>query len=250
MKDNGSFDTIDAFALKAPNEALENYLTLSTYLGSMPDMNDYQKARSVYCWVASNITYDIGALTTKQKTNLHPDKVIAEKKAVCEGYANLFMAMCNHIGVKAWKVDGEARAATFGFHDVHDLSHAWNAVLVEGKYLLVDCTWGAGYVSEDSFIPRFTDYYFLCPPSELVYSHIPAFNQWQLLEHPLSKQDILDLPNITGQFFAQKFEVLQYLHMEEEKVVALTLKVPRNFAIMCQLKEDKEKLKKMFSISQ
>ena len=54
------------------------------------------------------------------------------------------------------------------------VSHAWNAVFINGSWRLLDCTWGAGsYDLDGNFIREINEHFFLTDPDELIYSHFP-----------------------------------------------------------------------------
>ncbi|WP_062465482.1 DUF2510 domain-containing protein [Demequina maris] len=61
--------------------------------------------------------------------------LLVEGTAVCNGYAQAFLAMAEEAGLDAVQVTGSDLAGTTGG------DHAWNKVLVDGEWLLVDVTW-------------------------------------------------------------------------------------------------------------
>ncbi|SEJ45866.1 DUF2510 domain-containing protein [Demequina mangrovi] len=61
--------------------------------------------------------------------------LLVEGTAVCNGYAQAFLAMAHAVGLEAVEVTGsDTGGATGG-------DHAWNKVLIDGRWLLVDVTW-------------------------------------------------------------------------------------------------------------
>ena len=80
-------------------------------------------------------------------------------------------------------------------------NHSWNAVYVDGSWHLVDCHWASRYLrSSDGESSSSTgdsdgnknygfdydDFYFMTVPDEMIYSHLPVDEKWQLLESPWS----------------------------------------------------------------
>ncbi|WP_062528940.1 DUF2510 domain-containing protein [Demequina rhizosphaerae] len=61
--------------------------------------------------------------------------LLVEGTAVCNGYAQAFLAMAEAAGLDAVQVTGSDLAGATGG------DHAWNKVLVDGEWLLVDVTW-------------------------------------------------------------------------------------------------------------
>ncbi len=111
---------------------------------------DRQKVNAIYNWITHNIKYDVKKL---QKVNRKPDEVeivLKKRKAVCDGYSKLFTALCEEAGVKAVTIDGYAKDWMFDNGDQFYIPrHAWNAAYVEGKWHLVEPTWGAGYLTQE-----------------------------------------------------------------------------------------------------
>lgn len=78
-----------------------------------------------------------------------------------------------------------------------DPNHAWNAVQLEGKWYLIDGTWGAGNLdTSNSFQKKFDEHYFLTDPKHFVSAHFPYMDKnmeeskkWQLLKKPISLEE-------------------------------------------------------------
>ncbi|WP_460596724.1 transglutaminase domain-containing protein [Geomonas sp. Red276] len=133
---------------------------------------DRDKAYAAFAWIRSNIYYD-NASKWQRRYGQHggdqsPEGVLAAKRGVCEGMANLFAALTEKMGLPSAVVTGRAS----GFRQE---AHAWNAVKVDGKWGLVDVT----------------RHSFLNPPEDFLNHHFPNDPQWQLLEKPLTYQEWL-----------------------------------------------------------
>src|SRR5262249_21975553 len=61
---------------------------------------------------------------------------------------------------------------------------------------LLDTTSGAGAVGEKGWRKRYADFYFLTPPEQLIFTHLPEEPKWQLLEQPASAQDFVKWPGL------------------------------------------------------
>lgn len=115
-------------------------------------------------------------------------QVLRNKKAVCEGYARLFKAMCNHAGIPARVLTGYARTNFTSRDNRFRSNHTWNAVRIDSNWHLLDITWASGYIAWPSgeFVRHYDDYYFLTPPEKFVQHHYPDDPRWTLLtEQPV-----------------------------------------------------------------
>ena len=76
-----------------------------------------------------------------------------DKKAVCQGYANLFYRLANSAGIDCRIITGRGNSGS-GW-----LDHAWNIVQMDdGKYYCVDVTWDEGRSSHSYFLKGLTEF--------------------------------------------------------------------------------------------
>lgn len=128
--------------------------------------------------------------------------MLARRSTVCDGYANLFCALATRVGLTAEKITGDARGLDFAPAISSPAgNHAWNAVLLQGRWQLLDATWGAGHVLEQHFVREFEPFYFLTPPEQFICSHFPHDPHWQLLATPVSRATFEQWPELKATFF-------------------------------------------------
>jgi transglutaminase/protease-like cytokinesis protein 3 len=108
--------------------------------------SEKEKCRAIFRWISNNIKYEFDVLNNKKECE-DPLLVYKRKKAVCGGYAALFKAMCDEAKIKCLDISGEVLPG-------HD-SHAWNIVLLDGSWYIMDVTWAAGYLSGNLVNPKF-----------------------------------------------------------------------------------------------
>lgn len=173
--------------------------------------NDMQKARAIYDWLTANIRYDSVEWANIVRggdsyTHDHSPLAVLERgTTVCTGYAGLFDAMCASAGLDSTFLIGNVR----GYRGTEDdelvsrVKHAWSAVKIDGEWNLLDATWGAVQEGESpEEASARADYYFLTPPSQMVYDHLPEEETWQLLDDPLPTGRAFSvLPNVKPSFF-------------------------------------------------
>ena len=110
--------------------------------------SDYDKARVLHDWVAENIWYDSDAEMSGIVPPADALTTLRSRKAVCEGYANLYAALLRAAGIPAKTVTGGGLSAgqSGGWTNARmtEENHAWSEVYADGRWLLVDVTWDSG----------------------------------------------------------------------------------------------------------
>ena len=129
------------FTTAAQEAALTNYIrnTVLPQL-SLSGKTTYQKVQAIYNWITTNVKYDYSHLSDPTYLTQYTAYAAAvQKKAVCQGYANLFYRLANDAGVDCRIITGKA------YNGTQTEDHAWNIVRMEdGKYYCLDATWDAG----------------------------------------------------------------------------------------------------------
>jgi tetratricopeptide (TPR) repeat protein len=193
-KGEHDFRAIDRHALKAPPLVEDSVESLAEYL-VRPAKNDLEKTRAIFRWMTDRIAYNAEGFFKKELGDNSPAAVLKSRKAVCQGYSELFEAIGKKAGLDVVLVTGDAKSpfAAGG-------GHAWNAVKIDDKYRLLDSTWGAGYVDgkEQKFIKEFKEYYFLVPAESLIFSHMPRDPKWQLLDKPVTGEEFSKWRDVGG----------------------------------------------------
>jgi Transglutaminase-like superfamily len=106
---------------------------------------DSDKVVAIYQWMFKNLEYDFESIVNERKGLPNPDSfqqpaiAIRRKKAVCDGYAQIFRDLCLLNDVFATCIVGYT-----AFNDLTDSAqvlHAWNAVRVNHNWYLMDVCW-------------------------------------------------------------------------------------------------------------
>jgi hypothetical protein len=224
----------DVHALTAPPEAEAGVEALGRYLALIgPD--EERVARAVYRWVTDRVRYDVAAWRGGGG-EASPEGVLRRRAAVCAGYANLTAALARAAGLHAEIVEGLAKGAGYDPDQPGDkANHAWNSVSINGEWRLLETTWGAGHVAGDAFQPSFSEFYFCPPPEQLLWSHLPDDQHWQLVARPLSRRTFLDRPWLRPPAFALGIQPPAGTTWRLRAPVRVEVTAPRDVAIAAQL---------------
>ena len=90
------------------------------------DLSDYEKIKMVYDYLCFNTVYQ----NSPDDQNIY--STFVSRETVCEGYARGAEYLLQQLGIPCILIEGNA----------NDDSHAWNAVLCDGKWYGMDVTWG------------------------------------------------------------------------------------------------------------
>jgi hypothetical protein len=244
------FRVVDAWARAAPASSARSVEGLALYLNQgMRD--ETEVARAAFTWIADNVAYDLAF----GREWTAPDVVLEGGRAACYGYAALFKSLVEAMGLEGAIIIGHGKGrgyepgqATTRAHD-----HMWNAVKIGGEWRLVDCTWGAGYVDDGGrFVRRFTDHYFLTPPEEFAYDHLPYGPRWQLVASPISNAEYVGRVNVKPPFFERGLRLVshQSVRIETGSHLEVTIGAPPDTALTAALYERDRKLGREYTFAQ
>ncbi|MFC7356415.1 transglutaminase domain-containing protein [Jejudonia soesokkakensis] len=150
-----------------------------------------KKAEAIFYWIASNIEYDTALRldrTLQQEIYTSEEKIIQNvlkrKKALCGGYAFLFQALCQEVGIKAEVIHGYSKKYVRTSKN-RKVDHTWNAVKIDGRWQLLDITMARSQ-SRTGFPDLF---WFGTPPLDFIKSHYPLAIKWALVSRPISFEE-------------------------------------------------------------
>ncbi|MEL7341538.1 MAG: transglutaminase domain-containing protein, partial [Bacteroidota bacterium] len=164
--------------------------------------DDSLQFRAIFCWVTRRIKYDLKAFKNRDLPNPNTKTTLRRRKAVCAGYALLMAELCRSVDIPAFYLSGYTREGDFDpdFPIRYD-DHAWNAVLLKGRWYLLDATWSSmstkvkrkpisnfvraqlGLATIQKVVPvhKPNDDYYLLAPEQMIVDHLPLLPMWQLL---------------------------------------------------------------------
>ena len=210
-----NFSKIDTYARSV--KGITDIGKLSHKL-TQPYHTDLEKTRSIFIWVAENISYDAKEyhvapdqssysklfskidISAKNINELYDQEiakyVLKNKKGICAGYAALFKALCDSSNLKTEIVNGIAKNSAKEIGTAMSENHAWNAVFLDNKWQLLDATWASGSCDDSvkKFTKKFNESYFLTPPNKLIINHFPTDPKWFLFPNPPQLAQFLSYP--------------------------------------------------------
>lgn len=213
---------------------------------------DEQKVRAIYTWVAYHIKYDLKRLRKGKPIPPDPRKVLGRRKAVCEGFTELFAAMCSQAGVACVSVPGYSKGMLYreGQRFLRS-DHVWNAVYINGEWQLLDVTWGSGtvvrkwqlgakvwmkitgrpYLIKLRMKRGLTYRWLHVDPAMMVADHLPSDPIWQLLDTAVAENNFESVLADTVPDQGQVWEppAIEQLPLIREKRAEITGEDARHF---------------------
>ena len=180
----------------AQEAALTNYIrnTILPQL-SLGGKTTYQKVQAIYNWITANVKYDYSHMNDPTYWPQYTAYAAAvQKKAVCQGYANLFYRLANDAGVDCRIITGKA------YNDDGTADHAWNIVRMgDDKYYCLDATWDAGLEPEnyEYFLKGLTSFS-RDHQAETDKLNTPYWTQYQSRTSAADYKQTLPAPSVTG----------------------------------------------------
>jgi len=219
------YNAVDNIVLKYP-KSFSTTEKLAQRI-EMDFTSDYDKARAIYSWIAYNVRYDYAAFLNPPKTQGFSyrteaekqrkiqalndqmiEKAFKSKKAVCEGFTALYQYLASLVGIKCEIVRGDSKTRLVDIGRKNTSSnHAWNMVLIDKKWRLIDVTWGQGYYdsSKGRMVNDFSAVYFDTDPDYFFAKHFPDSESY--LGDKLSKDDFLNGPLIYNKTIEKDYKI-------------------------------------------
>ncbi|KAJ1973913.1 hypothetical protein H4R35_003867 [Dimargaris xerosporica] len=229
------FAKVDKYARNVRyNSSSLSPATLSHKYLTRPFQTNLEKLRAIFTWIVANIVWDrttSGGLGYNESIPSHEAETaqVVLQRRTCrhEGFANLFQAMAEAIGVDAPLVTGYVKSPLDTYHGSYypEPNQSWNVLRLEtGEYRFIDCGSASlaffksnvDFEGTDRSQVRIDDFYFLTKPEHLIYTHYPANLGQQFLEPPLSLPMFWQLPYVRGGYFKHQVRIQNFAGAQAE----------------------------------
>lgn len=247
-RDTG-WENIDVHVLDTPKHLEKSVDALADYFLEVAK-TDAEKARAIYRWLTDRISFDVEILITGEQQLITGQDVLKTRTAVCTGYVILFEELAIAMNLDVHIITGLSKG--YGF-DVRGASeevknHSWIAAQIDEDWMLIDPTWGSGYIDEESdqFVKEFNSFYFFADPKFLTYTHLPLDNRWQLRSRSVSKAEFMDYAVISSHFFGYglRFDDNLSLINKAEGSFSTRFQVPENIVLRPEITYGSEELQR------
>lgn len=147
------------------------------------ETDDYSKIFLLHKWVAENIYYDYDAYRGGESTFYDSASILANRRSVCEGYANLLRDLILAQGIPCMKAstyslgvstNGGSYAVSADEANANISNHAHVEAWADEHWVIMDATWDSNNKYEDGSYNTDTPngfYYFDITPETLALDH-------------------------------------------------------------------------------
>jgi transglutaminase/protease-like cytokinesis protein 3 len=187
------YEKIDKIALDIPENQTKTVKDIAAYI-NLHFKTDIEKSRAIFIWITKNIIYDYENMSNRfyyTTPNELVEKVLNERKGVCQHYSELFNALSNLSGVKSYVIAGYTKQSG----TVDYSTHIWCASLIDSVWYFTDPTWGSGYIQNSKYIQNVNEIYFKANPDQIIKTHMPFDPLWQFSNYPVTNQEFFEDKN-------------------------------------------------------
>ena len=221
-----NFEKVDAKVLQYPRFSRVEDLAHKIENDFSSDLN---KVRAAFFWLTKNIRYNLQEYYNPrqrkyqfrykseeekaQKLQAIKDQLVNNafrtKMGVCEEYAQSFKKICDLLNIDSQVIKGNVRSNANEIGQIESsTNHAWNAVKINGYWIILDATWAAGYEYNGRWIRKFNNYFFNMPKDKIFKTHLPEDQLWVLRFGRMNIQEFYNQPIYSQTFLSLKAELI------------------------------------------
>ncbi|KAJ2781304.1 hypothetical protein GGI15_003248 [Coemansia interrupta] len=204
---------------------------LATMHVGRPFNKPAERVRAAFFWIASNITYDSSAAESNEEFEQQeaPNCVLQRRRSRGPGYAYLFDAMMQALGIECTTVRGYLRQPLDSYQGavLPADNHVWNAVCLDGEFRMVDTACAAKSHPLNAEC-KVDPWFFLASPKDLIFTHFPLAALDQFVDPVVPLPVFWMLPYVRPAYFQSKVKLLNLPHvprieLRDDAVVPLVM---------------------------
>ena len=164
-----------------------------------------------FYYLCTNIKYDINEMNKNEKNlNVIFKNGFANSLQFCK----LFEFMCKKNFLRIKRIEGFCKSKELPHYkkgsDVLKVNHYWNAIYINKEWYFCDLTFGSGGIKKrkESIKDYFSPYYFLTPADNLIETHRPIDDMWQMTKKIIPANQFSNSKELvnSGDFYKQVFD--------------------------------------------
>ncbi|KAK5456826.1 hypothetical protein LTS15_004606 [Exophiala xenobiotica] len=164
---------------------------------------EVQKLTAIFLWCATRLlwyVYEGHGGSSDEPTPIDTAGVINRRGGTSREIAAVVVEMCLAVGIPAHMVRGRLKNSAEAMLKSRETEHWWNAVIVDNEWRFLDVPL-AGTMLPYETSNLVNAWYFLTPPTEFCWTHIPRAPLLQHLVPPAPEDVLRSLPTPRPEFF-------------------------------------------------
>lgn len=165
------------------------------------------RLRGIFMLCSIHITYEPNSQGPDSADSITAlTRAMQTKRATAYEMAHVVASMCSALNIECKVIRGHYRptnAVSTG------MVHAWNAVNIEGDWRLMDAS-AASPTFPGAFEDEINTFYFLTPPAQSIFTHIPMDPLDQFLAPPMPTSVVINLPIAAPGAFRDQIKFVDY----------------------------------------
>ncbi|XP_052213451.1 uncharacterized protein LOC127832191 isoform X2 [Dreissena polymorpha] len=244
--DERDYEEVDERAITTPANFLKQTLKELVAHLTAGYQDDLSRIRVIFRWITCQ-PVDLLPMPKEppQSQAIYQLWRIKHKKG---NYAQLVSLLCRYAQIPCVIIHGTLKGSTYEVGDViNDDQHygEWNAVLVNGEWRFLNAYWGTcadstsnirhsnGLADDETNREYYgcDENYFLTDPDQVVATHLPKSQKWQLKERPVSKEEFEKMTFVKDRYFNMRLKTLSHHTCVVESStgeVEITLLIPKH----------------------
>ena len=191
---------IEYRAPERANSSLNNFIQYLKW--ETKYLNEFEKAYTLFFWIFKNVSH--GESPSKLKEDEY-EKIYKEEKLDIS-YSKMFTYILKNIGLNVFEIDGFTKNSSKYVYPgpILGCNSSWNILEVKGSYYII---FSSIYFSYNT-LEKFADFYFCAKPEHFIWSFLPKYPKWQLLEKPLTTKEFENRVLLINDYFF--FIIIQF----------------------------------------
>ncbi|KAK9454664.1 hypothetical protein V1511DRAFT_358554 [Dipodascopsis uninucleata] len=242
-----NFSLLDRNVRSTTVPSLATLPSFTTTVLCRPYKSDIQRLRAIFIFCSENIIWQPSSLPdeTIEMQYYDTNRIFRSKKASADELAFCFKSMCDMLRIPCEVIKGYLKVPGERF-DGHiiKVNHAWNAVVVDGEWRLVDASLASPTHPKRTLYTncpenKAEDFYFLSKPLELISTHISRHRTQQHIVPTLPHRVLYELPSICPGMIRNNVYLSEFdtslLRTSGSEVIQIDVQVPWDIDCIAEL---------------
>lgn len=216
---------------------------------------DLDRLRAIFDFCASKIAWEQDYHEDDEEDRMDPDYISASlsrlmqtRRATPRELALCFKVMCDALDIPCDVVTGHLKIPGEIWERpgiTPPVNHYWNAIIINDEWKIMDASLASSsFPTRDSYYKleqgvSVNHFYFMAPPHEMIYTHVPSMDCDQHIVPQMDPQDVMALPVVGPVAFEHSMKLLDYhsgtTRLNNYEIAELNISVPHGVDMIAEV---------------